>query len=131
MTTARSQPLIDALTGALPGSGPTAAASHLDDATLLHIAGTSGLAGDYVGREAICALLERMAATTGGTFRFEVLSATVARVGHVRFCGTVSGCRGDRSLTTAATLETTISDACIREIRLSCADEPAWDTFWG
>jgi hypothetical protein len=131
MTTARSQPLIDALTGALTGSGPTAAASHLDDQTLLHIAGASGLAGDYVGREAICALLERMSATTGGTLRFEVLSATVGRVGHVRFCGTVSGGRGDRSLATAATLETTISDACIREIRLSCADEPAWDTFWG
>ena len=59
MTTARSQPLIDALTGALTGSGPTAAASHLGDQTRLRLAGASGLAGDDVGREAICTLLDR------------------------------------------------------------------------
>lgn len=130
MIAAHSDSLIDAVAGALAGSGPAAAASHLDDQTLLHIAGASGLAGDYVGREAICALLERMTDATGGTLRFEVLSATVARAGQVRFRGTVSGGRGDLSLLTAATLETTIANASIREIRLSCADQSAWDAFW-
>lgn len=130
MTAAQGEPLIDAVRSALVGSGPAALARHFDDRTWLHIAGASGLGGDYVGGEAICALLERMSAATVGTLRFEVLSATVARAGQVRFCGTISGVRGDLSLMTAATLETTIGDACIREIRLSCADQPAWDAFW-
>lgn len=131
MNRAPSEPLIDAVTGALADSGSATGVSHLDDQTLLHIDGASGLAGDYVGRDAIVALMERMASATDGTLRFEVASLTVARVGHVRLCGTLSGGRGDAHLATTATLETTVNDACIREIRLSCADQSAWDAFWG
>ena len=72
-----------------------------------------------------------MTDATQGTLRFETTCTTVASAGHVRLCGTVSGGRKGQSLRTTAALETTIHDALIREAWLSCADQPAWDAFWG
>ena len=105
-------------------------AAYLDDRSLLHIPGGSGLAGDYAGREAICALLDRMTVATDGSLRFETTSTTVAGIGHVRLSGWLSGGRGERALRTAAALEATVADAHIREAWFSCSDQPAWDAFW-
>ena len=131
MTPARIEPLIDAVVAALAGSDSSVVACYLDERSLLHVPGVSGLAGDYEGREAICALLDRMAATTEGTLSFETTCTTVASIGQVRLCGNVSGGRGGRSLATTATLETKLSGIHIREAWLSCADQLAWDAFWG
>ena len=131
MTPARIEPLVDAVVAALAGSDSSVIAGYLDDRSVLHVPGVSGLAGEYEGREAICALLDRMSATTEGTLSFETTRTTVASIGRVRLCGNVSGGRGGRSLVTTATLESELSGVHIREAWLSCADQPAWDAFWG
>lgn len=130
MTGLQSEPLVAAIVAALAGSGSAALAQHLDDRSLLHIPGASGLAGRYEGREAICALLDRMATATSGTLCFETTCMTVADGGRVRIFGEVSGGRAERSLAATAMLETTFHDSRVREAWLTCADQPAWDDFW-
>lgn len=52
----------------LDGDG-TAATIILDDGSVLHVPGRSGLAGDYQGQEAILGLFRWMAGVTHGTLR--------------------------------------------------------------
>lgn len=131
MTPTVLSPVVAAMAAALDGEGAHVVADFVDERTLLHMPGASGLAGDYQGTDAICGLIDHMASACGGTLRFETVCTTASGGSGVRLCGRVRGVRGGRSLATAATLEACISGAVIREAWLSCADQPAWDSFWG
>ena len=72
MTRRSEADAVGALCRALDGRDVGPLAARLDDASVLRVPGSSGLGGDYQGREAIVGLLRRMAAATDGTLRFEV-----------------------------------------------------------
>lgn len=123
-------PIVDAVVDALDGAGSGALAAYLDEDTLLHVPGGSGLAGDYQGRDAICGLLDRMRQASHGTLRFETVCTTAGTGGCVRLRGRLHGQRLQRSLRMTACIEALVAGATIREAWLACSDPPAWDEFW-
>lgn len=123
-------PIVEAVIAALGGSGSSAIAGHLDEETLLHMPGGSGLAGDYQGREAICGLMDRLATNTRGTLRFETVCTGARGRDHVWLQGRICGYRLEHSLQTSASLEVTVADDSVREVWLACSDQVAWDDFW-
>ncbi len=88
------------------------------------------LAGDYQGRDAICALLDRMNQASQGTLRFETDRSTARVAEDVRLCGRIHGRRRARQLQVDACIEATVAGDTIREVWLACSDQPAWDAFW-
>jgi hypothetical protein len=123
-------PIVDAMVGALDGAGSGALAPYLDEDTLLHVPGGSGLAGEYQGRDAICGLLDRMRQASHGTLRFETVCTTAGPGGDVRLRGRIHGQRLERSLRLTARIEALVDGSTIREVWLACSDQPAWDEFW-
>jgi hypothetical protein len=130
MTSTIISPVVAAMASALDGEGTRVLADFIDERTLLHMPGASGLAGDYQGWDAIYGLIEHMASACAGTLRFETVCTTASGASWVRLCGRVRGARFGRWLATAATLEASIGGSVIREAWLSCADQPTWDDFW-
>ena len=115
---------------ALAGNDEPAAAAGLDEASLLHVSGRSGLAGDYQGREAILGLSRRMSELTGGTFRF-TQSKVVAdddqamvRLGHV------SATREGKRLDTDVVHVVSLRNGRAREIWIFHQDQRQVDDFW-
>ena len=104
---------------------------HLDDKSLLHVPGLSGLGGDYQGREAIIGVLRRMAGATGGTLHFEANATDLSRRGVLRVTGRLSGTRDGRPIRVTVSLDATLDGQVFRRITIECADRPAWDALWG
>ena len=119
-----------ALYQALDGQRTHALAAFLDDASLLHVSGESGLAGDYQGQEAILGLLRRMGELTGGTLRYGESSMTADAGGAVVLQGRVAAGRRGRRLKATARIAVTLEDGVLREIRLAYLDQSAFDGFW-
>ena len=119
-----------AMYGALDGKHAAAVAVFLDDASMLHVSGDSGLAGDYQGRDAILALLGRMAELTGGTLRCGVSSSVVRPGDTVVLQGPVLAEREGRTLDTVVNVAVTVAGRLLREIWLDHVDQPAFDDFW-
>lgn len=119
-----------ALYQALDGRRTHAVAAFLDGVSLLHVAGRSGLAGHYQGREAILGLLCRMGELTEGSLRYGESSMTVDAAGAVVLQGRVAAGRRGRQLDTAAMITLTIADSVLREIRLAYRDQSGFDDFW-
>ena len=109
--------------------GPLAA--RLDDASVLRVPGYSGLGGHYQGRESIVGLLQRMAAATDGTLRFEVHGTLAPRRGALHIEGWLSGTRDGLPARMTVSMELTIAGQVFRNITIECADRPAWDALWG
>lgn len=122
--------IMEAVIDALDGSDSTAFEAYLDDETVLHMPGGSGLAGEYRGREAICALLDRLTAASHGTLCFETVCRTTQAGDGVRLGGQINGQRHERTLRMTAALQATVDEQAIREVWLVCSDQPAWDRFW-
>lgn len=102
----------------------------LDDATILHVPGTTGLAGDYQGRGPILALYARMAELTGDTLRF-VPSRILADTDRVIVViGTEVASRRDRHLETEAIRIYALRDRMVREIWVCHDDQRRVDAFW-
>ncbi|MDJ0663168.1 MAG: nuclear transport factor 2 family protein [Acidimicrobiia bacterium] len=113
------------LTNELP-----AAEQALDDATMLHLPGRSGLAGDYQGREPILALFARMNELTEGTCRFSP-SRVLADTGTAFIVrGVQHAVRGNRTLSTPAVHIFSLSDCTIRDIWILHEDQHQVDEFW-
>ncbi len=104
--------------------------SALDDATVLHMPGGSGLAGDYQGREPILALFARMVDLTGGTCRFSPTRVLTETSTALIVDGTESAARGSRELRTAALYVFSLSDQTIREIWVLHEEQQRVDEFW-
>ena len=102
----------------------------LDDASLLHVSGSSGLAGDYQGCDAIVSLLARMAELTDMTLRYSGCRPAVITENAVVLRGAVSATREGRTVETGVTVEVVAEQGSPRLIRVSYMDQPAWDAFW-
>lgn len=122
---------VAAICGALGGGGGAGLSGCLDDRSCLHIAGSSGLAGDYQGDEAISGLFDRLASACDRGLRFERSCVSVTATGWVRLCGELDGHRGTRSLAASVIAEVAFVGDIIRELRLECLDQRSWDAFWG
>lgn len=116
---------------ALDGRDVGPLTARLDDTSILHAPGFSGLGGDYQGCEAIVGPLERMTAATDGTLRFEVHHSSTSPSGALRIDGRLSGTREGRLFSATVSVDTTLADQVLRSITLGCADRAAWDALWG
>jgi hypothetical protein len=122
---------VAAICHALGGGGGAGLSGRLDDRSCLHIAGSSGLGGDYQGDEAISGLFDRLASACDRGLRFHRSCVSVTGPGSVRVCGELDGHRGTRSLAATIIAEMAFVGDTIRELRLECADQQSWDVFWG
>jgi ketosteroid isomerase-like protein len=115
---------------ALLGKDAPAAEAVLDDASLLHIAGTSGLAGEYHGEEAILGLLERMAQLTDATLQFSVSRVLTADDQAIVLCGHSSGTRRGKRLDADAVHVLSLRGGRVREIWVFHQNQDQVDDFW-
>ena len=119
-----------ALYDALDGRDTTAVAIVLDEASVLHVSGGSGLAGDYQGGEAIVGLLGRMADLTEGTLRHSTAHPASEMHGAIVLRGRASGSRRGRFLDTDVEVTVTVRGGIVREAWVSCLDQAGCDDFW-
>lgn len=131
MTGSRGLDAAGALCRAFDGRDVGPLAARLDDASELHVPGSSGLGGDYQGREAIIGLLQRMAAATDGTLRFEVRRSLVPHPGALRIEGWLTGTRQRRPLGATISVDVTLAGHALRSITIGCIDRSEWDAMWG
>ena len=122
--------IVGAVATALDGGDTDALRGCLDGRSLVHIPGESGLGGDYQGADAIVGLLDRMREESASSLRFTAGCVSTGAGRDVRLRGAVSGRRGERDLRTPASLELHVVHGTIREVRLICDDQGAWDAFW-
>lgn len=102
----------------------------VDDASVLHVAGASGIAGDYQGREPITGLLCRMTEVAGGSLRYGAGRLLTTTDEHIVLAGRASATRRGRRLNTDVTLAVYVVDGLVREGWLSFADQATGDRFW-
>ncbi|MEA3511179.1 MAG: nuclear transport factor 2 family protein [Actinomycetota bacterium] len=116
--------------GALLAGDMLAAARVLDDASILHVPGRSGLAGDYQGREAIMGFFSRMAEYTHNTLRFgsSRLVAEDSRVLVVQ--GHMSATAAGTQLDTDVIYALSLRGDKIQEVWLFSLNQEDFDEFW-
>ena len=108
----------------------SAAALVLDDASIFHIPGRSGMAGDYQGKEAILGLLGRMAEFTHGTLQINSSKLVTEddRVlvlqGHIHATATTT------ELNTDVIHAISLRGDKIREAWIFSLNQDAFDEFW-
>lgn len=124
----RLQP-VQAVCAALGHSCDEVSAS-LDDASVLHVPGESGLAGGYHGGDAILALVGRMVELTNGTLRFETPRYPNERSQRVLLRGRVTASRRGRRLDTSVDLLISVRGDRLREVWISHGDQNQVDEFW-
>jgi hypothetical protein len=120
-----------ALCRALDGRDVARLADHLDDASVLHVPGFSGLGGDYQGREAIVGLIHRMAAATDGTLHFEVRGSITSRPGFLHVQGRLSGTRNGHLFSAHLSMDGSLASQVFRSIEIRCSEPSALDPLWG
>lgn len=95
-----------------------------------HLPGTSAIAGDHVGWQAIRDdFLARLAPMSGGTFRAELVDVAVGE-NYVVAVQHATAHREDRTLDITGCQLMTVRDGLIREVRGHYSDEAALDSFW-
>jgi len=119
-----------ALYDAIAGKGVAAAEAVLDEASLLHLSGRSGLAGQYQGGDAILGLLRRMAKLTAGTLRFRPSRVLTADERAIIVCGHASATRQGRRLDTEEVHVFSLRDGKVREIWILHEDQDRINEFW-
>ena len=117
--------LLDDLTGSSGGSREV-----LDDASVFHFPGKSGLSGVYQGRAAIVGLLEKLAQVTDGTLEF-VPERIVGRGSDtVVFLTRSRATRRGKHLDTTAIHVLSRRGDSVRELWLLHPDQHRVDEFW-
>lgn len=104
--------------------------AHLDEATVLHFAGTSGLSGDYQGRRSVEELFHRMDSLTKGTMRFRQWKTIPAGRESVLLRGYVTASRSDRAMGSDLVFIMTLQENRISEIWMFHLDQAQVDRFW-
>jgi ketosteroid isomerase-like protein len=115
---------------AIAGKTDTAAEAVLDEASLLHVSGRSGLAGHYQGGDAILGLLRRMAELTDGTLRFRPSRVLTANESAIVVCGRATASRHGRRLDSEEVHVVSLRDGKVREIWIFHEDQGRIDEFW-
>ncbi len=108
----------------------SAASVVLDDATVLHVPGRSGLAGDYQGQEAILGVLGRMAEYTHDTLRLGS-PRLVTEDDHVLVLqGHMSATATKTQLDTDVIHALSLRGDKIQEVWLFSLNQDDFDEFW-
>jgi hypothetical protein len=115
---------------ALVGKHIAAAEAVLDDASLLHMPGRSGLAGQYQGGEAILGLLRRMAELTDGTIQFSPSAVLTANDRAIVVHGRTNATRHGKRLDTDEVHVLSLRDGNVREIWIYHQNQDHVDEFW-
>ena len=111
------------------GDGATLAGIIAPDATQYQ-PGSSPLAGEHTGREAIMEFYGRLASETDGTFRVELRHLFADGRGRVVATHRATGERNGRRLDAEASLVFTVVDGTARDIHGFQEDIDTWDAFW-
>lgn len=122
--------VVRALLSAFEGTGVGRATAFLDGESRLHVSGSSGLAGEYEGRDAILGLAGQVATVTRGTMRFRDVRALGGSPGESAFRMRATASRGARRLDTDVDLMISFARGRIAEIWLRHADQTQVDEFW-
>lgn len=122
---------LQALCLALDGRDVGPLTARLDDASVLHVPGFSGLGGDYQGGEAIVGFIQQMSAATDWTLRFEVRHTSTSRPSVLRIQGRLLGSRSGRPFSTTVSVDATLADQVFQGITIGCTDRSTWDALWG
>jgi hypothetical protein len=104
--------------------------AHLDEATVLHYAGTSGFSGDYQGRTSVAELFHRMDDLTNGTMRFREWVTITAGEQGVVLRGCVAAPRSDSPMDSDILAVVSLRGNSVREIWLFHLDQAHVDQFW-
>lgn len=102
----------------------------VDEASLLHLPGRSGLAGQYQGGEAILGVLRRMAEITDGTLRFSPSRVLTADDHAIVVLGRASAARQGKRLDAEEVHVLSIRDGKVREIWVFHQNQDHVDEFW-
>jgi ketosteroid isomerase-like protein len=92
--------------------------------------GSSPLAGEHEGRNAILEFYGRLASETDGSFRVELEGLYTDTQGRVVAIHRATGERAGRRLDTRASLVFTVNDGQARDIHGYQQDLDEWDEFW-
>jgi hypothetical protein len=130
MTNESSIDAAQALCDAIAGKHVAAAEAVFDDASLLHMPGRSGLAGQYQGGEAILGLLRRMAELTNGTIQFSPSAVLTANDRAIVMYGRTSATRKGKTLNTDEMHVLSLRDGKVREIWIYHQNQDHVDELW-
>ncbi len=101
----------------------------MSDDVKAHVPGTSPVAGEYEGKEAVGGYVGKLGELSGGTLRFEphdVLASDEHGVGLVKDLAE----RGDKTLAMNNVHVWHVRDGVLAEIWVYPGDLRAWDEFW-
>ena len=115
---------------AFVGKAVAAVEAVLDEASLLHVPGNSGLAGEYQGEEAILGFLKRMAQLTDGTLQFRSSRVLTADDQTIVLCGQARATRRGKELDTDEVHVLSLRDGKIRELWIFHQNQDHVDEFW-
>lgn len=107
-----------------------AAQAAIDDASLLRMPGTSGLAGHYQGRDAIVGLYERMTRLTNGTLQFTPSRVIAENDQAMVVYGREHAIRQDRELDTDAIHIVLLRGRRVGELWVLHENQARVDEFW-
>lgn len=102
----------------------------LDTASVLHVAGSSGLSGDYQGAESISVLLTRMAELTHHTLRFHTRRILISDNETMVWHGRVEAARSGGQLDSDVVCVLSLDGDRVREMWLFHVDHMRADGFW-
>jgi ketosteroid isomerase-like protein len=94
-----------------------------------HAAGTSPIAGDYRGRDAVLALFRKVDELSGGTFRIDVHTVMADEEHGVALIRSTAR-RGDKRLSAQSVNVFHVRDGKITEVWQASEDQPAISKFW-
>ena len=102
----------------------------LDEASVLHMSGSSGLSGDYQGRESISELLRRMVELTDGTLHLSTPQVLIANDQTIVLRSHLVATRGGAQLDSEVVLILALSGDRLREMWVHHSDQSHVDDFW-
>lgn len=130
MATRPVGPTATGLLAQLLGNATLDAEAVLDAASVLHFPGRSGLAGQYQGRQAVVALLQRLAELTAGTIEFAPQRVAAASGEAVVLISRLRACRLGKRLDVETVHVVAKRGGTVRELWLFHPDQSRVDEFW-
>ncbi len=130
MSTRSDPKMADSLRRALVRNDLLAAEAVFDVASILHVPGKSGLAGQYQGKEAILGLCARMAQLTCDTLHFTPSRVLSENDQAIVVSGRERATRRDMQLDADAVHVYSLRDCRVREMWIFHEDQDRVDDFW-